>query len=92
MFDFLENKINDIRRKPESVRTVYVWSMVGIVMCFVVFVWLFTLRENLALSVQGDKTKVFDSVSIPSVVPENAGKPSLNDSFVGEGDELGVSK
>ena len=89
MFEYLERHVAEIRRKPESVRIVYVWSMVGIVMIFVVFIWIFTLRENLGASVSGDQVKSIENSVQQVPVPTVPDKPSLSETLPSEGNQIG---
>jgi hypothetical protein len=41
-------KIEEIRRKPENIRIRYVWAMVAIGMLFVLIIWLFSLKDQVA--------------------------------------------
>lgn len=43
----IAEKIEEIRRKPEHIRMVYVWAMVAISMLFVLTIWLFSLKSEI---------------------------------------------
>jgi len=43
----LSSKIEEIRRKPEREKIRYVWAMVFICMIFIIFVWIFSLKNSM---------------------------------------------
>lgn len=42
----INEKIEEIRQKPEHERVRYVWGAVAISMLFVVIIWIVSLKEN----------------------------------------------
>ena len=46
MLEGINNKIEEIRKKPEHVRLRYIWILVSVVMVFVIIVWVFSLQES----------------------------------------------
>jgi hypothetical protein len=42
----LNEKIEDIRRKPEHIRLRYVWFLVAFCMTFVLIIWIFSLKSQ----------------------------------------------
>lgn len=54
-------KIAEIRQKPEHVRVWYAWASVGVVMFFVIIIWIFTLQENLRESSPTEDVKKIQS-------------------------------
>jgi hypothetical protein len=42
----LENKLDEIRKKPEHIRMRYVWLSVAVVMVFVIIIWIFSLKSS----------------------------------------------
>lgn len=44
----LNEKIKEIRQKPELVRLRYVWSAVAVFMFLVIILWVFSLKETLS--------------------------------------------
>lgn len=91
MMEFFEKKIAEIREKPESVRIMYVWGMVASVMVLVVFIWIFTLRENLASAVPSSAIDSSQDTIQRKDTQVGGEKPSLQESFGAEG-VTGASK
>ncbi|NTW13643.1 MAG: hypothetical protein HGA31_01275 [Candidatus Moranbacteria bacterium] len=85
MMAYIEKKIEEIRNKPEPIRVIYVWGMVAAVMVLVVFVWIFTLRENLATAVPSAGTDVIQDAVRQDDTRSQVEKPSLQESFGAEG-------
>lgn len=72
-------KIAEIRQKPEHVRVWYAWVSVGIVMFFVIVIWIFTLQENLREnSPKEDVKKIQSRLPLPDTQEE---KQSLEEIF-----------
>ena len=42
----ISDKIDDIRKKPENIRLLYVWFFVAVFMVFVVILWFFSLINS----------------------------------------------
>lgn len=43
----LNNKIEEIRQKPEHVRERYVWFSVAVSMIFIIIIWVFSLQSGI---------------------------------------------
>ena len=43
----IQDKIEEIRQKPEHERMRYVWIMVSVSMFFVIIIWVVSLKDNL---------------------------------------------
>lgn len=53
----INSKIEEIRRKPEHIRVRYFWVTMIISIIFVLFLWIFSLKENLSsISIQNEST------------------------------------
>lgn len=53
----INSKIEEIRRKPEHIRVRYFWATMIISIIFVLFLWIFSLKENLSsISIQNEST------------------------------------
>ncbi len=46
MFDKIEKKVHDVRKQPEHIRIRWVWGSVAVVMIFIVFIWILSMRIN----------------------------------------------
>lgn len=57
----LNNKIEEIRQKPEHIRLRYVWGGVAISMFFIVIIWVFSLNESM------NKVKPTENSSLPDI-------------------------
>lgn len=42
----LQQKLEEIRQKPESVRIRYVWGSVAVSMLIIIIIWIFSLEES----------------------------------------------
>lgn len=76
------DKIAEIRQKPEHVRVWYAWASVGVVMFFVIVIWIFTLQENLRESSPKEDVKKIQSRLPLSDMQEE--KQSLEEIFKGQ--------
>ncbi|HBO16566.1 MAG: hypothetical protein UR69_C0002G0071 [Candidatus Moranbacteria bacterium GW2011_GWE2_35_2-] len=75
----IQHKIEEIRQKPEYIRVRYFWVMMIISMFFILFLWIFSLKENLSsISIQNEST----SKITEQIKEEFSGTQSLiTDSF-----------
>ncbi|MEN8252679.1 MAG: hypothetical protein ABFQ53_03805 [Patescibacteria group bacterium] len=46
MFEQLEQKVEEVRRKPEHIRVRYVWGSVIIIMLIIIFIWLVSMKTS----------------------------------------------
>jgi uncharacterized protein YlxW (UPF0749 family) len=53
----LQDKIEEIRKKPEHIRIRYVWMWVGISMVFIIAIWI------VSIVAQNRKTETIDNTS-----------------------------
>ena len=44
----ISRKIEEIRQKPEHIRVRYFWAVLAVSMFFVLFLWTFSMKENLS--------------------------------------------
>jgi hypothetical protein len=44
----INRKIEEIRQKPEHIRVRYFWFMLTVSLFFVIFLWIFSMKENLS--------------------------------------------
>lgn len=51
----INDKIEEIRKKPEHVRLRYVWGGVAIIMLFILIIWIFSLPETFKSSEEEKK-------------------------------------
>ncbi len=42
----INDKLEEIRKKPEHIRLRYVWAMVAISMFFIIIIWFFSLKAS----------------------------------------------
>jgi len=57
----LNEKIEEIRRKPEHIRLRYVWGGVAISMFFIIIIWIFSLSDSI------NKMKPTDNGNLPDI-------------------------
>ncbi|MFA4817729.1 MAG: hypothetical protein WC608_03370 [Parcubacteria group bacterium] len=75
----LQNKIEEIRRKPEHIRLRYVWAMVAISMFFIIIIWFFSLKNS-----QTQTASPLNSVDTSAITEQfNTGKQSLENASEG---------
>lgn len=75
----LQNKIEEIRRKPEHIRLRYVWALVAISMFFVIIIWFFSLKAS-----QTQTASPLNSVDTSAITEQfNTGKQSLENASEG---------
>ena len=60
----LQDKINEIRRKPEHIRIRYVWMWVGISMVIITTIWI------ISLAAQNKQTDDYDSLSKKQIMEQ----------------------
>lgn len=65
-------KIEEIRRKPEHIRMVYVWAMVIVSMLFVLAIWIFSLKNEIR------QVQVDDSINSGIGIPNELNKSANN--------------
>lgn len=74
----LENKLNEIRKKPEHIRLRYVWAMVAISMFFVIIIWFFSLKASRTETAPAmnsiDTSKITDQFNEGKQLLEKAGE------------------
>lgn len=72
----LNQKIEEIRQKPEHIRMRYVWAWLAISMIFIFGIWIFSVKEN------------FKSVNLgQDQLPDlKSGMPNLKESLPSMGD------
>lgn len=68
-------KIEEIRSKPEHVRRQYVWAMVAISMVFILAIWFFSMKSEVAADKQ-------------SVLPDNLKNSPVINQFNEQKDSL----
>jgi len=78
------DKIESIRQKPENEKIKYVWIMVVISMFFVIFVWIFSLKDMMRGS--GEINSGLDS-SAPAESLEKTGEVNSESNDINVGDE-----
>lgn len=61
MFDKIEKTVHDVRNQPEHIRLRWVWGSVIVVMIFVIFIWMMSMRINF-LNINSD-TRTQESLS-----------------------------
>jgi len=75
----LQNKIEEIRRKPEHIRLRYVWALVIISMFFIIIIWFFSLKNS-----QTQTASPLNSVDTSAITEQfNTGKQSLQNASEG---------
>lgn len=75
----IQNKLEEIRKRPEHIRLRYVWAMVAISMVFVIIIWFFSLKANRTQT--ASPMKGLDTSEITGQF--NAGKQSLESATEG---------
>jgi len=72
----INQKIEEIRRKPEHIRMRYVWAWLAISMIFIFAIWVFSVKESF-------KAVNFDQSQLPDLGSEmpdlKESLPSMND-------------
>lgn len=75
----LQNKIEEIRKKPEHIRLRYVWAMVAISMFFIIIIWFFSLKAS-----RTQTASPMDGLDTSEITGQfNAGKQSLESATEG---------
>jgi predicted PurR-regulated permease PerM len=75
----IQNKIEEIRKKPEHIRLRYVWAMVAISMFFIIIIWFFSLKAS-----QTQTAPVTSGIDTSAITDQlNQGKESIQSA--GEG-------
>lgn len=82
----IQEKIEELRAKPEHVRVRYAWAMLAVSMLFVLMIWTFSIKQKVnelfADEVEADEAGSFS-------VGDSSEKPSLNDLFKDISNEKG---
>jgi hypothetical protein len=75
----IQNKIEEIRKKPEHIRLRYVWAMVAISMFFIIIIWFFSLKAS-----QTQTAPVMSGIDTSEITEQlNTGKESLQNASEG---------
>ena len=75
----LQNKIEEIRRKPEHIRLRYVWALVAISMFFIIIIWFFSLKNS-----RTQTASPLNGVDTSAITEQfNTGKQSLQNASEG---------
>jgi hypothetical protein len=75
----IQNKIEEIRKKPEHIRLRYVWAMVAVSMFFIIIIWFFSLKSG-----QTEKAPALNGIDTTKITDQfNEGTQTLKDA--GEG-------
>jgi len=75
----LQNKIEEIRKKPEHIRLRYVWALVAVSMFFIIIIWFFSLKNS-----QTQTASPLNSVDTSAITEQfNTGKQSLESASEG---------
>lgn len=75
----INDKLEEIRKKPEHIRLRYVWAMVAISMFFVIIIWFFSLKSS-----QTETAPVMNSIDTSKITDQfNEGKQSLENASEG---------
>lgn len=75
----INDKLEEIRKKPEHIRLRYVWAMVAISMFFVIIIWFFSLKSS-----QTETAPVMNSIDTSKITDQlNVGKQSLENASEG---------
>lgn len=84
----INQKLEEIRNKPDEIRKKYVWIAVLISMIFIIIIWIFSFKENLSSVIKqennlpelpgiSEQVEKFNS-QLPSLenAPENENSPA----------------
>ncbi len=75
----INDKLEEIRKKPEHIRLRYVWAMVAISMVFVILIWFFSLKAG-----RVENAPAMNGLGASEITEQfNAGKQSLENATEG---------